>query len=131
MDDDRRKNDATNVLIRKLSAETVRGLKMKAAEHNTSMEADLRALLTVYAKGALSQGNPLSDAPTNRARWKATVFYRTDSGTLDVLMFLDELADLQGRVELGPHWDTIERIVVERINYNTSPTLTIEGARRG
>jgi hypothetical protein len=69
------------------------------------------------------------DAPTRTARWKATVFYRTDDGPLDVLMFLDELGDLHDRVELGPHWDTIEKIEVERVNHIEDATLTIERAR--
>jgi hypothetical protein len=73
----------------------------------------------------------MADAPTASARWKATVDYRTEAGTLDVLMFLDELADLHDRIENGPHWDTVERIVVERINHITSATLTLEEAAGG
>lgn len=70
------------------------------------------------------------DAPTRTARWKATCFYRTDAGTLDVEWFLNEIGDLESHVELGPHWDTIEKIEIERINHKTSPALTIEEAAR-
>lgn len=37
-------------------------------------------------------------------RWKATVIYRTDKGPLDVVHDLEEVADLQPLVELGPHF---------------------------
>ena len=61
------------------------------------------------------------------ARWQATVFYRTEGGTVDVVHELDELADLHDFVEAGPHWDTVERIEVVRVNH-TDATLTVERA---
>ena len=72
----------------------------------------------------------IEDALPSLARWKATVFYRTEAGLLDVKMFLDELCDLHDHIELGPHWDTIARIVVERINPDERPDLTIEQAEK-
>ena len=69
------------------------------------------------------------DAPARKARWKATVLYRADAGLFDVPMLLAELGDLHDRIEAGPHWDTIVHIVVERMNHNTCPTLTIEQAK--
>jgi hypothetical protein len=63
-------------------------------------------------------------------RWHATIYYRTDSGFTDVEHDLDEIADLDPLVERGPHWDTIDKIVVERVNHNTAPNLTIEQAEK-
>lgn len=60
-------------------------------------------------------------------RWKVTVYYRSDSGLLDVVYYLEEIADLHDRVEKGPHWDTISTIRVERIN-RQHKGLTVEQA---
>ena len=72
----------------------------------------------------------IEDALPSLARWKATVFYRTEAGLLDVKMFLDELCDLHDRIEQGPHWDTIASIVVERMNHDEWPDLTIEQSEK-
>jgi hypothetical protein len=61
-------------------------------------------------------------------RWRATVYYRADHGTVDVTHELEELADLHKLVERGPHWDSIERIEIVRINHVTSEALTVEAA---
>jgi hypothetical protein len=66
------------------------------------------------------------DALSSLARWHATVTYRTDAGRLDVPMLLRELAELQDRIEHGPHWDAVEKIEICRANHVDSPTLTIE-----
>ncbi len=63
-------------------------------------------------------------------RWRATVFYRTMQGTVDVEHFLKELGDLHDRIEDGPHFDTVERIVIERINHTENPKLTVEEAEK-
>ena len=63
-------------------------------------------------------------------RWKATVYYRTDNGAIDVQHDLEELSDIDEYVERGPHWDTIERVVIERINHLESNTLTVEQAEQ-
>ena len=68
------------------------------------------------------------DALSSLARWHATVTYRTDAGPLDVPMLLREIWDLHDRIEQGPHWDTIEKIEIIRVNHIDSPTLTIEQA---
>lgn len=62
------------------------------------------------------------------ARWKAIVHYRSDTGLVDVEHLLEELDELAEYVEAGPHWDTIERIEIVRINHCTDPDLTIEEA---
>jgi hypothetical protein len=72
----------------------------------------------------------IEDAPSTLARWKATVWYRTEAGLLDVEMLLDELHDLHDRIEQGPHWDTIASIVVERMNHDERSDLTIEQAEK-
>jgi hypothetical protein len=64
------------------------------------------------------------------ARWHATVTYRTDAGPLDVPMLLREIGDLQDRLEHAPHWDTIEKIEIQRASYVDSPTLTTEQAKK-
>jgi len=66
----------------------------------------------------------------DQARWRATVYYRTDSGTVDVEHSLSELYDLHDFVEAGPHWDTIERIEVVRVNHCEDASLTVEEAAR-
>ena len=39
------------------------------------------------------------DALTSLARWHAVVKYRTDAGLLDVDMYLEEIGDIQDRIE--------------------------------
>lgn len=63
-------------------------------------------------------------------RWLATVYYRTDAGIVDVQHEMEEIGDLQERIERGPHWDTIANIVITRINHNTSTMLTVEQAEK-
>ena len=62
------------------------------------------------------------------ARWRATVYYRTANGTVDVQHSLGELEDLHDFVEAGPHWDTIERIEIVRVNHIDAADLTVEQA---
>jgi hypothetical protein len=64
------------------------------------------------------------DAPF--IRWHATVAYRTELGAVDVEHDFEEIADLHDLIELGPHWDTIERIEIRRVNHITSRALTVE-----
>lgn len=61
-------------------------------------------------------------------RWHAVAYYRTANGQLDVHHDLEELAELHDRIERGPHWDTVERIEVFRVNHNTAADLTVEQA---
>jgi hypothetical protein len=63
-------------------------------------------------------------------RWRATINYRTANGIVDIEHDLEELQDLQELVERGPHWDTIALIRIDRINHNTSNTLTVEQAEK-
>jgi hypothetical protein len=64
----------------------------------------------------------------NEASWHSAVFYRTASGTLGIVHELSEFADLHDLVERGPHWDTIEKIEIVRINHVTDVALTVEQA---
>jgi hypothetical protein len=64
------------------------------------------------------------DAPITR--WHARVEYRTDAGAVDVEHDFEEIADLHDLIELGPHWDTIERIEIHCVNHITSRALTVE-----
>ena len=61
-------------------------------------------------------------------RWLATIWYRSDRGRVKEEYRLNEIEDLQEYVEQGPHWDTIIRIEVERINHTDDPNLTVEMA---
>ena len=61
-------------------------------------------------------------------RWRAVAYYRTASGALDVTFDLEELAELHERIEGGPHWDTIEKIEVFRVDHSTAVDLTGEQA---
>jgi hypothetical protein len=61
-------------------------------------------------------------------RWHAVVHYRTENGVLDDEHDLEQLGELHDLVELGPHWDTIERIEVLRVNQCTATDLTVEQA---
>src|SRR5258708_5141049 len=70
------------------------------------------------------------DALSSLARWHAVEHYRADTGLIDVEMLLHEMADLHDRIECGPHWDTIERIEIRRINHIDSATLTLEQAQK-
>lgn len=61
-------------------------------------------------------------------RWSATIHYRTDAvGLVDVTHELHELSDIQDIVEVGPHWDTIDRIVIVR-GEGAIEGLTVEAA---
>jgi hypothetical protein len=67
---------------------------------------------------------------TEPARWWAVIHYRTETGTSCLEHLLEEVYELHDEVELGPHWDTIEKIEVFRINHNTDAALTVEQAAR-
>jgi antitoxin FitA len=56
------------VTIRNLSEETHRALKMRAAQHNRSTEAEIRAILeaAVRPEGRLRLGTALSDVSRKR-----------------------------------------------------------------
>lgn len=67
---------------------------------------------------------------SDRIRWTATVYYRAAAGLVDITHDLVEIADLHDLVERGPHWDTIERIVVIRAIAGEPSTLTVEEAEK-
>ena len=62
------------------------------------------------------------DALSSPARWHATVTYRTDAGPVDVPMLLGEIGELHDRIERGPHWDTIAKIKIRRMNHSKFDT---------
>ncbi len=47
-----------------------------------------------------------------RRRWFATITYNTDNGPLDVMHAVDELEEIHDRVEAGPNFYAIEKIVI-------------------
>lgn len=63
------------------------------------------------------------------ARWHAVVQYRTAVGApKNVEIYLDEIGDIHGHIEHGPHWDTVELVEIRRINHIANPNLTLEQA---
>lgn len=62
-------------------------------------------------------------------RWHATIFYRSEAGTVDVDHDIEELEELHDLVERGPDWNTIEQIIVT-LARTTDEDLTIEEAER-
>ena len=66
---------------------------------------------------------------TGPMRWRATVYYRSEVGLVDVQYDLSEIEDLHELVELGPHWDTVHEIRIKRVNA-TDPKMTVEQAER-
>jgi hypothetical protein len=56
------------------------------------------------------------------------VRYRSENGTPEVEHDLEELGELHDLIELGPHWDTIARIEVLRVNHCTAADLRVEQA---
>lgn len=68
--------------------------------------------------------------PLNRGtRWVAVLFYRTDNGIIDVEHAFEELSDIEGIVERGPDWHTLDRVEI-RLRENYMPELTIEQSRK-
>lgn len=65
-----------------------------------------------------------------RIRWRATVVYRSENGPIDAVWDLGELDELQGFVELGPHWDTVIEIRIVRVGHCEDADLTVEEAAR-
>lgn len=66
---------------------------------------------------------------TDPIRWQATVHYRTDAGLVDVTHDISEIHELQGLVEDGPHWDTVDHIKIVRSQI-ALPGLTVEQAEK-
>jgi hypothetical protein len=56
------------------------------------------------------------------------IWYRTELGLVRVEHWLEELEDLHDKIEFGPHWDTVTKIEVFRVNHCECPSLTIERA---
>ena len=42
--------------------------------------------------------------------WRAIVYYRTATGSVDVEHYFEKLRDLHELVEQGPNWNSIDRI---------------------
>lgn len=66
---------------------------------------------------------------TTYVRWIARVFYRSESGLVDVQHDMEELEELQDLVERGANWDCIERIEI-RLATPCDLYMTIERAMR-
>ena len=66
---------------------------------------------------------------TEEARWRAVVHYRSEVGTVDVEHWVEELDEIHDLVERGPHWDTIKKITIHRVNHVTGKRLTLEQAK--
>jgi hypothetical protein len=69
-------------------------------------------------------------AETNK-RWRAIIIYRSELGGIEVEHFIEELEEIGGLVEAGPHWDTIINIEIA-LNRPAEEVknLTLEEAER-
>jgi hypothetical protein len=63
-------------------------------------------------------------------RWRAIIYYRTAHGIIDVMHEVSEISDVHELVEKGPHWDTVVKIEIIRINHVTGADLTVEQAEK-
>ena len=61
-------------------------------------------------------------------RWQAIIWYRTETGLVDVTHDLEEIEDLHDLVEAGPHFDTIENVSIFRVGHLDGERLTVERA---
>ena len=55
---------------------------------------------------------------------------RSEHGDGDVEHLLHEIAELDDLVERGPHWDTLIRAEIHRINHVEDDGMTVERARQ-
>ena len=62
-----------------------------------------------------------------QARWHATIYYRSETGGVDVEHDFEELEDLHDIVERGPDWHTIDKVVVTLARPACAP-MTLEEA---
>lgn len=60
-------------------------------------------------------------------RWQVTIWYRSKLGTIDVQYAVEEISDVDGIVEAGPDWNTIEKIEIT-LARALVPGLTVEAA---
>ena len=63
------------------------------------------------------------------ARWHVVLHYRTDAGLLDDEAHFAEIADIHHWIERGPHFDTIVKVEITRVN-PVYPALTLEQQTR-
>lgn len=66
--------------------------------------------------------------PIIQPRWRATVVYLSEAGSIDVEHHIEELVELQDLVERGPDWNAIDKI--EIVLMRGTGRLTIEQAER-
>jgi hypothetical protein len=69
----------------------------------------------------------IADDEVTTARWKATIYYRSGFGLIDVEHGIEEIEDLQDIVERGPDWNAIDKIVIT-LDRKAYDGLTIEEA---
>lgn len=63
---------------------------------------------------------------TVQTRWIAVATYRTDQGIKPEVWFVDEIEELQQKIEGGPNWGGLEHII---IHYNLGDSKkTVEEA---
>lgn len=61
------------------------------------------------------------------SRWHATIYYRSETGGVDVDHDIEEIEELHDIVERGPDWNAIDKIVVT-LSLTASEDMTIEEA---
>ena len=72
-------------------------------------------------------GETIEKPEATTARWKATIWYLSEIGLLDVEHGIEELEELHDLVERGPDWNTIDRIEIV-LDRRSQRDLTVEQA---
>lgn len=62
-------------------------------------------------------------------RWHVTIYYRSETGGVDVEHDIEEIDELHDIVERGPDWNSIDKIVVT-LARKSDDRMTIEKAVR-
>jgi hypothetical protein len=67
-----------------------------------------------------------------KKRWLVKIYYRTDSGLIDIEHQIEELEELQQIVERGPNWFALDHIEIRyphSAGTETIEQLNVEGNR--
>lgn len=70
----------------------------------------------------------MSANDNRQPRWKAVAVYRTENGPVDVEWFFEEIADLDGLIERGPHWDSLVSCTITLNRPAEDASMTVERA---
>jgi len=72
-----------------------------------------------------THGDNMSDINEEQPRWIANINYRFEEGVRGILIGFEEISDLGQIIEMGPHWDSIVDITIQRLR-DADETMTVE-----